>query len=175
MSVAVRAGAGLAGLAFLAGCQLVLDFSPLTDGGVPDGGVPDAGADAADFCPDFEPNELLQEAQELDVPGPFRAAICPRSGTPDEDFYSITMDGNQDLNILLTFEAGDNDLELELYHQLSGMKLVVSTGTDGDEQIARTFAAGNRLTAGTYAIRVFGRSATVANEYELTWARGPLP
>lgn len=176
MSVAVRAGAGFAGLALLAGCQLVLDFSPLADGAPPDATAVDAGPDPAQFCDDLEStdgtpnNNTITLAYDLE-PGTYQAAICP----PDDDFYSITMDGNQDLNILLTFQAGADDLELELYHALSEMKLVVSTGTDGDEQIERTFAAGNRLTAGTYVIRVFGRDGEVENDYSLVWARGPLP
>jgi hypothetical protein len=170
MSVVVRAGAGIAGLAFLAGCQLVLDFAELADGGAADGGAADAGgADAAPLCTELEPNGALDQALDVE-PGTFQAAICPAG---DEDFYRFALDGNSDLDILLTFQAGDSDLELELYHQLSGMRLVFSTGTDGDEQIARTFAQGNRLTAGTYVMRVFGRDAAVQNDYEVTWSTGP--
>lgn len=169
MSVGARAAAGLAGLAFLAGCQLVLDFSaeveaPVADAGVPpDAAPPDA---AVSLCDAFEPNETSDASSAIE-PGTFAASVC---GDGDQDYFSFTLDGSEDVDILLTFEAGSNDLELELYTQGSGVALVLSTGSDGDEQIRR--AQKNRLPAGTYLIRVFGRLPGVENEYRLTLQRG---
>ena len=171
MSVGALAGAGLAGLALLAGCQLVLDFSADLEAQT-DAGAPDAGAapDAASLCDKFEPNESLEQTIDVE-PGAFQGSICPAG---DQDFYSFTLDGTQDLEIILTFAAGANDLELELYDQLSGARLTLSTGGDGDEQIVHSAAQGNRLVAATYVMRVYGRTPTVGNDYQLMWRRGPL-
>lgn len=171
MSVGARAGAGLAGLAFLAGCQLVLDFSTEVEPRVPDASVPAdaAPADAAvSPCDTLEPNETSAAAAPIE-PGTFAASICAAG---DQDYYSFAVDGSQDVDILVTFEAGSNDLELELYAEGSGVALVLSTGSDGDEQIQRVAAQENRLAAGTYAIRVFGRLAGAQNDYQLTLQRG---
>ena len=173
MSVGARAGAGLAGLAFLAGCQLVLDFSSEVERPVPDASVADAAPlpDAAEsLCDALEPNETSDASMPIDT-GTFAAAIC---GAGDQDYYSFTLDGSQDLDILVTFEAGSNDLELELYAEGSGVALVLSTGSDGDEQIQRTLAQENRLLAGTYVIRVFGRINGAENDYQLTLQRGVI-
>lgn len=173
MSVGARAAAGLAGLAFLAGCQLVLDFSseveaPVADASVqPDAAAPDA---AVSPCDAFEPNETSDAPRAIE-PGTFAASIC---GGSDQDYFSFTVDGSQDVDILLTFEAGSNDLELELYTEGSGVALVLSTGSDGDEQIQRALAQENRLAAGTYIIRVFGRVPGVENSYQLTLQRGVI-
>ena len=60
MSVGARAWAGLAGLAFLAGCQLVLDFSSEVERQPPDASIQDAGiTDAASLCGALEPNDDL--------------------------------------------------------------------------------------------------------------------
>ncbi len=175
MAGALYAGAGLAGLALLAGCQLVLDFSPRDDGGAPPADAPgaaDSGAgDAADLCGVLEPNEALAAALAVE-PGTFQAAICPAG---DIDFYSFTVDGLQDLAIDVTFVAGPNDLELELLDADTGGVLTVSTGVDGNERIERSKAVSGRLPVGTYAVRVFGRdSATVQNDYEVVLTRGSL-
>lgn len=173
MSVGARAWAGLAGLTFLAGCQLVLDFSseverPTPDAGIPaDAALPDA---AASLCETLEPNDT-SSAPMLIEPGTFAASICADG---DEDYYSFTLDGSQDVDILVTFAAGSNDLELELYAEGSGVALVLSTGSDGDEQIQRTAAQENRLAAGTYLIRVFGRLVGAQNDYQLTLQRGVI-
>jgi hypothetical protein len=169
MAVGVRAGAGLAGLALLTGCQLVLDFSPLR-GANPDAGAPD-GPVGPTSCDVLEPNDSLAEAQPIDTGTlqMFQASICP-SG--DSDFYRFTLDGAQDLSVLVTFASGANDLELELYNVTNDIPLVLSTGEDGDEQIVQ--AQDGRLPVGDYAVRVFGRSNAVVNDYQLTWTRGTL-
>lgn len=171
MSVGARAGAGLAGLAFLVGCQLVLDFSSEIERPVPDASIPDAGvSDAASLCGALEPNDAVDAPMPVE-PGTFAASICDGG---DQDYYSFTLDGSQDVDILLTFEAGANDLELELYSQSSGVRLTVSTGSDGDEQIQHSTAQANRLAAGTYIMRVFGRVAAVENDYQVTLQRGDI-
>ena len=174
MAGAVYAGAGLAGLALLAGCQLVLDFSPRDAGGGPTADAPappDSGAsDAVDLCGQLEPNELLAEALAVE-PGTFQAAICPAG---DIDFYRFDLDGEQDLAIDVTFEAGANDLELELIDADTGGVLTISTGVDGNERIERSPAVTGRLPAGTYAVRVFGRDSTVQNNYEVVLTVGSL-
>lgn len=169
MAVGVRAGAAIAGLAFLTGCQLILDFSPIADGGGGDGSAIDGGGpDAETACGVLEPNESLGTPALAD-PGTFVAAICPAG---DQDFYGFDLSGSEDLVIELTFEAGVNDLELELYDATSGDVLTLSTGGDGDEKIEHSAANSNRLGAGTYAMRVFGRDLQVQNEYQLMWRRG---
>lgn len=171
MSVGARAGAGLAGLAFLAGCQLVLDFSAEVERPAPDASVADAGLpDAASLCGALEPNDTVDAPTPVE-PGAFAASICEAG---DEDYYSFTLDGSQDIDVVLTFAAGVNDLELELYSQASGIRLTVLTGSDGDEQIKHSAGQGNRLDVGTYIVRVFGRDAAVVNDYELSLERGPV-
>jgi Bacterial pre-peptidase C-terminal domain len=166
----VRAGAGLAGLAFLAGCQLILDFPALEEAGPADASTVDGGApDAQDLCGFLEPNNLLEEAGSI-LPGTFRAAVCPAG---DVDFYQFTLDGAEDLVVEVFFQAGANDLELELLDATSGEVLTVSTGGDGDEKIERSQAQFNRLEEGTYALRIFGRDAEVQNDYDVMWRRGP--
>ncbi len=173
MAVGVRAGAGIAGLGLLPGCQLVLDFSSLGDAGGPDAGAPDGPAGPR-FCDVLEPNEALADAQSIDTGSlqMFDASICP-SG--DVDFYRFALDGTQDLSVLVTFASGANDLELELY-SASGVLLVFSSDQDGDELIVRSAAQqGSPPAAGDYTVRVFGRSDAAVNDYQLTWTRGPLP
>lgn len=173
MAGALFAGAGAAGLALLAGCQLALDFAPLDDAGPPDGGgVMDSGvADAVDLCGQLEPNDALAEGFMLD-PGTYQASICPPA---DNDYYRFSLDGSQDLAVDLTFQAGANDLELQLYDVNTAAVITLSTGIDGDERIERSLAVSGRLPAGAYAVRVFGREETVQNDYEITLAIGGTP
>jgi len=142
------------------GCQLLLDFSELSDGGPSgDGSVP---ADASALCAANEPNDAFEMATA--VTSGALGAVC---GDGDRDFYSFTVDGSQDLEAVVTFTAGaETDLELNLV-DATGTVLTVSTGLDGDERIQQSAALGNRLAAGDYAVEVFGRSAAVSNEYEL--------
>ena len=173
MSVGARAGAGLAGLAFLAGCQLVLDFSSEIQEPVPDASTPADAAppDAAQsLCDALEPNDTSDAPMAIES-GTFAASICAAG---DQDYYSFTLDGAQDVDILVTFEAGSNDLDLELYLEGSGVALILATGSDGDEQIQRTEAQENQLDAGTYIIRVFGRLSGAQNDYQLTLQRGVI-
>jgi len=174
MAGALYAGAGLAGLALLAGCQLVLDFSPREDGGAPSAdaaGASDSGAsDAVDLCGQLEPNDLLAEALAVE-PGTFQAAICPAG---DIDYYRFDLDGTQDLAVDVIFVAGPNDLELELLDADTGGVLTISTGVDGNERIERSPAVSGRLPEGSYAVRVFGREGTVQNDYEVVLILGSL-
>ena len=159
-----RRGLGaLAGIALLAassGCQLLLDFSELADGGPTDDSA--ASADASALCATGEPNDTFETATAVTTGA--LGAVC---GGGDLDFYGFTVDGNQDLELVLNFTAGaETDLELNLVDS-TGAVLTVSTGLDADERIEQSEALGNRLAAGDYAAEVFGRSETVTNEYEL--------
>lgn len=141
------------------GCQLLLDFSELADGGPPDDG---ASADASALCATDEPNDSFDMATATTTGA--IGAIC---GGGDRDLYKFTVDGSQDVTLVLNFTAGaDTDLELDLVDS-TGAVLTVSTGLDADERIEQSAALGNRLAAGDYAAEIVGRSATVSNEYEL--------
>ena len=142
------------------GCQLLLDFSELSDGGPrEDGSVP---ADASALCAANEPNDAFDMATAVTT-----GAIGAVCGAGDRDFYGFTVDGNQDLEVVVTFTAGaDTDLELNLVDS-TGAVVTVSTGLDADERIEQSMALGNRLAAGDYAAEIFGRTESVANEYEL--------
>lgn len=168
----VRAPLGGAGRALLAaacvalggaasGCQLLLDFSELPDGGgSDDGGAPPG--DASPLCMNDEPNDSFEMAAAITTSA--LGAVC---GEGDVDFYKFTVDGNQDVAIVANFTAGEaTDLELGLVDS-AGTVLTVSTGLDGDERIDQSAALGNRLAAGDYAAEIFGRTPTVSNEYEL--------
>jgi hypothetical protein len=165
-------GRALAALVWIAlalassGCQLLLDFSELSDGGPSgDGSVP---ADASVLCAANEPNETFEMATAT-TSGAL-GAVC---GDGDRDFYGFTVDGNQDVELVVTFTAGaETDLELNLV-DATGTVLTVSTGLDADERIEQSMALGNRLAAGDYAAEVFGRSESVSNEYELIVAITP--
>lgn len=158
----VRAPLGAFLIALLAagsGCQLLLDFSELSDGGPPDDG---ATADASALCGAGEPNESFAMATVVTTGA--LGAIC---GAGDLDFYQFTVDGNQDVVLVVNFTAGaESDLELDLVDS-AGTVLTRSTGLDGDERIEQSAALGNRLAAGDYAADIYGRTADVANEYEL--------
>lgn len=160
------AGRALAALAWMAlaasssGCQLLLDFSELADGGASDdGAVP---ADASALCAAGEPNDSFETATA--VSSGALGAVC---GGGDRDLYKFTVDGNQDVEVVVSFTAGaDTDLELDLV-DAAGTVLTVSTGLDGDERIEQSAALGNRLAAGDYAAEIYGRTDAVSNEYEL--------
>ena len=166
----VRAPRGAAGRAVLAlalvalaaaasGCQLLLDFSELSDGGPAGDGPP---GDASALCSAGEPNESFEMAGAVTTGA--LGAIC---GGGDLDFYSFTLDGNQDVVLVVNFTAGsESDLELDLVDS-AGIVLTRSTGLDGDERIEQSAALGNRLAAGDYAADIYGRTAEVSNEYEL--------
>ena len=143
------------------GCQLLLDFSELSDGGPTDddGGAPgDAGA----LCSAGEPNDSFEMASEVTTGA--LGAVC---GGGDLDFYKFTVDGNQDVDLVVNFTAGpETDLELQLVDS-AGTVLTVSTGLDADERIVQSAELGNRLAAGDYAAEILGRTASVSNEYEL--------
>jgi hypothetical protein len=173
MAGSLYPGAGIAGLALLAGCQLLVDFAPLADGGAPaDSGsepIDAAVADAGGACDELEPNGSQGEAPEIE-PGSFQVAICPAG---DVDFYGFGLDGKQDLIVEVTFEAGADDIEMELL-DAEGDVVTISTGVDGDERIERSPQVTGRLPAGSYAVRVFGREAAVQNDYQLVLMRGQL-
>jgi hypothetical protein len=158
----VRAALVLAWIALAtgaSGCQLLLDFSELSDGGA----VADAHpGDASPLCSNDEPNDSFDTATATTTGA--IGAIC---GGGDLDFYKFTLDGNQDVTVIVNFTAGaDTDLELNLV-DAAGAVVTLSTGLDGDERIEQSAALGNRLAAGDYAAEILGRSATVSNEYEL--------
>lgn len=153
----VALGLGLVMLAgaLLGGCQLVLDFSPLADGGA------DAGPT---LCDALEPNDSADAALAQD-PGTIAASVCP-SG--DLDYYGFTADGNQDVTLDLTFTASQaNDLELELVDVATGKVLTLSTGLGGEEKIVQSQDLQSRLPAGTYAALVFGRTDSAQSDYSL--------
>lgn len=147
-------------LATGSGCQLLLDFSELSDGGPAGDGAPPG--DASALCSAGEPNESFDTAGEVTTGA--LGAIC---GGGDLDFYKFTVDGMQDVVLVVNFTAGAaSDLELDLVDS-TGTVLTRSTGLDGDERIEQSAALGNRLAAGDYAADIYGRTAEVANEYEL--------
>ena len=159
-------GRALVALAWIAlavassGCQLLLDFSELSDGGPSgDGSVP---ADASALCDANEPNDTVDTAGALEN-DEVAAAICGDG----PDFWSFEVTGVEDVTIELTFTAGANDLEMQL-QSMAGEVLTISTGTDANEQIEQSAALGNRLEAGTYVIEVLGREDTAMNDYQLT-------
>ena len=163
-----RRGAGRAVMALTlialsaagSGCQLLLDFSELSDGGPGGDGGP--LGDASELCSAGEPNETFEMASAVTT-----GAIGAVCGSGDVDFYSFTLDGNQDLVLVVNFTAGaESDLELDLVDS-AGIVLTRSTGLDGDERIDQSAVLGNRLAAGDYAANIYGRTAEVANEYEL--------
>ncbi len=167
MAVGVRAGAAIAGLAFLAGCQLVLDFSPIEDGG--GGTQTDSGViDAFDPCGVHEPNNDLANAAPIDV-GTFQAGICPAG---DDDYYGFMLDGTQELVIVMMFQSAPGDLDISLYDATTTAVLQVSMSIQPVDRIEFSLALGNRLPAGAYAARVFGHDPSVENAYQLTLTHG---
>lgn len=142
------------------GCQLLLDFSELSDGGpTGDGGPP---GDASALCATGEPNDSFEMAGAVTTGA--LGAIC---GSGDRDFYSFSLADNQDVVLVVNFTAGaESDLELDLVDS-GGVVLTRSTGLDSDERIEQSAALGNQLPAGDYAADIHGRTDAVSNEYEL--------
>ena len=154
-------------IALGAGCQLLLDFSELPDGGAApdDDGGGGGDDDASSLCSAGEPNDTVEEATEAALAEAIESSVC---GGGDRDFYGFALDGNQDVVAEAVFSAGDaDDLEMNLVSS-NGTVLTLSTGLDTDERIEHSLALGNRLAAGDYAVEVFGRAETSSNDYTLT-------
>jgi hypothetical protein len=167
LSLSVAAVLGSASLAAV-GCQLVLDFSPVSDGG---GDVTEG--DASSACGTGEPNDELAQASEARSGDPIAGALC---GPSDRDFVGFKVDGTQDALAELSFDGARGDLELQLWSVEGETILTVSTGLDNDERIEHSEMLGNRLAAGAYAVEVMGRDETVENGYQLTITLSePLP
>ena len=148
------------------GCQLLLDFSPLADGGPPDGvGATRGDADARSCAPRLEPNDSLGEAAGGRAAAAFGAAICPARR---HDFYGFTLDGSQDLVLELTFAAGAATISSSSSYDADGAVLTLSrpasTATSGSSIRRRSATA---WPPALRRARVRPRRATVQNEYQL--------
>jgi hypothetical protein len=167
LTLSVAAVLGSASLAAV-GCQLVLDFSPASDGGG-DG----TEGDASSACGTAEPNDELAQASQARSGDPITGALC---GANDRDFFVFEVDGTQNALAELSFDGARGDLEFQLWSVQDETVLTVSTGLDNDERIEHSEALGNRLEAGAYAVEVMGRDETVENSYQLTITLSePLP
>ena len=112
-------------------------------------------------CPvdEFEENDSRQEAFRLRQPGDIGAVVC----ADDDDFFAIRVCEHGDLDIVVSFEGGeDPDLDLELLNS-NGELVRRSAGTGPEERIE----LGN-MELGLYFIRVYlFKGEEVA--YQLHW------
>ena len=90
---------------------------------------------------DYEPNDNAESARNAPS-GSFEGTICPG----DEDFFSI--EGPGEVDLLVSFDGGVLDLDLELLGP-DGSLVGASRTTTDDEEITRT------IGPGAHTIRIF--------------------
>jgi len=161
------------GLAPLAACSLVLDFS---DEAIPVDATPDAPYTQAQ-CDFKEPNNSLAEAQPLDPSESGPAAIC--AGDPeDRDFYKFTVPaGTASVSISIQFtNRPSGDLDLKLLDP-SGTALAQSRGfTDGESIVCPSTGSSppcGVLAEGEYVFEVFPALPGALNSYEIALTLTP--
>jgi len=153
------------GLAPLAACSLVLDFS---DEAIPADAAPDAPYTQAE-CDYKEPNNSVAEAQPLEPGETGPAAICATE-PEDHDFYKFTVpSGTASVTVSISFiNRPSGDLDLKLL-DATGTMLAQSRGFSDGETIACPSASPScgMLAEGEYIIEVFPALAGAVNRYEL--------
>ena len=161
----------VAAIAPLAGCSVILDFSPKA--------VPiDAAIDAVysqDECDYKEPNDTLATAAIV-VPGDTGpAAVCASSdGSEDDDYYQFAVPaGTTTVTITLDFiERPGGDLDLRLFDVSNGSMLSESVGFGNEEKIVcpGTSPSCVALAAGNYAFEVYPGEPGAVNDYTFSLA-----
>ena len=146
------------------GCSLILDF----DSAPPIDAMID-GITSQLECSSFEPNDSIDDAQ--DVTTTLAAAICaPTAGGPeDHDFFQFTTTGGAFTVALAFTSRPGGDLDLKLY-SANGTLDAQSRGFGDGETIV---CPGNTpvcpaLPAGTHIIEVLPGAAGSINAYTLT-------
>ena len=151
-----------------AGCSLIFDWSPLTDGGgggdgtqpVIDGTVIDTPPPPIDAGPDrLEPNDSCAAPAAIDVGSYPDLSIFPKG---DKDFFRFTLAAPKDVTIDLLFRQAYGDLDLYLRNDGCTVQLEASTGIMDNEQITMT-----QLPAASYVIEVNSFHDLSANSYTL--------
>jgi hypothetical protein len=153
----------------LGGCSLILDFSGSTEKPI------DAPFTQLE-CDFKEPNDTRDTAIALDVTDIGPAAICPKAGVDDHDFYRVTVPTNTSVSFKITyFFSPTGDLDLQLTDTQGGI-LSSSRGFDNDEIIVCPGASppcAGPLAAGEYLLEVFPAEPGKANRYDI--AIGVVP
>ena len=153
----------------MSGCSLILDFSGSTE--------PDVDAAYTQAECDFkEPNDTRDTASVLDVSDVGPAAICPKMGVDDHDFYRITLPTSSSVSFKITyFFSSNSDLDLQLTNT-AGDVLSSSRGFDNDEIIVCPGASPPcpmTLAPGDYILEVLPGQPGMANRYDI--AIGVVP
>ncbi len=116
----------------------------------------------------FEQNDTAAEASNIN-PGPVGAAkLCPG----DEDWYAISLNAGDDLNVTLSFTHSAGDLDLALYRPDDLQTPLADSRTRTDNEVASFNGA---PVAGLYLVRVFGANNTATNDYNLLVERAQPP
>jgi len=101
----------------------------------------------------WEPNESLDTATPLALPGEAQGALCAE----DQDWFSLAPQIGQAARVTLRLEPGAGDLDLELYTE-SGALLMRSSGVGASEQVV-----GVAPDNGELAVRVVGWQAATGS------------
>lgn len=91
----------------------------------------------------FEENDRRDNASQVDY-GTYDDLFCQ-----DDDWYNISLDDGDDLNVTIRFDDNEADLDLELYDE-EGNLIDASYGVDDQESVEAT-----NVQAGDYYIRAF--------------------
>jgi hypothetical protein len=144
-----------------AGCSIVLDWEQRIDAGP----TPEA-------CSFKEPNDTLDAAALLTTSEMGPAAIC----TPgDHDFYRFNVPAdNETVTISISFtNVTTNDLDINLYDPATPANPIArGLSFVAPEQLTCPNPPGSpacaQLIAGDYILEVFGASASVTNQYDIS-------
>ena len=91
----------------------------------------------------YEDNDTPAQAKDLDegtYPG---LKIC----TEDEDYFRVQLGEGQHLEVQISFDHGEGDLDMALYRD--GQQVAISQGTEDTETVTAD-------EAGTYIVRIYG-------------------
>jgi hypothetical protein len=165
----------LAGLVLipLAGCSLILDFSPSA---VPIDAQIDAPYTQAE-CDYKEPNDTADVAVTIDPAETGPAAICA-GAAEDHDFYKFTVPANTaSVTVKISFtNRPTGDLDLRLYNATGTTMLGQSRGFGDEETIVCPSAspACSALAPADYVFEVFPALPGSVNNYSIALTLTPM-
>ena len=112
-------------------------------------------------CERGEPNNSPPTATPIVTGLLHQLAVCPAG---DVDYFAFDIAATDNLHIEVVFEnvGGAGDLDIRLYTD-TGRMVDLSAGFGNTETIDRS-----DLEAGTYILEVYGYTALIANDYDLS-------
>ncbi len=157
----------------LAGCSLILDFSPSA---VPIDAQIDAPYTQAE-CDYMEPNDSADTAMVIGPTDTGPAAICA-GAADDHDFYKFTVPAaTASVSVKISFvNRPTGDLDLRLFDKTGATMLGQSRGFGNDEVVVcpGTSPACAALAPDDYIFEVFPALPGSVNDYTITLMLTPM-